>query len=162
MGGHALAVFGARAELANCILWGQTSESSSLIALQGTDERDAELIVSYCDVKNGADGIVKTGSAVVTWGAGNLNQDPRFQDPAGADAVAGTEDDNLRLRSGSPCIDAGDNTAVPTDADDLDLDQDRVERQARFVDDTATADTGVADLPAYRSIVDIGAYEFRR
>ena len=117
----------------------------------------------------GADGIVKKGPASVTWGAGNLDQDPRFQDPAGADGVVGTEDDSLRLVAGSPCIDAGNNTAVPTDADDLDLDQDRAERialdadgLARFVDDTGTADTGTADLPAYHWLVDLGAFEFAR
>jgi len=169
LGGGALAVFGARAELANCIFWDQTAASGSLIALQGTDDGETALIVSYSDVMGGADGIVKKGPASVTWGAGNLDQDPRFQDPAGADGVVGTEDDSLRLVAGSPCIDAGNNTAVPTDADDLDLDQDRAERialdadgLARFVDDTGTADTGTADLPAYHWLVDLGAFEFAR
>ncbi len=169
LGGGALAVLGVRAELANCILWDQTAAGGSVIALQGTDERNAVLIVSYSDVKGGADGIVKKGVASVTWGAKNLDRDPRFQNPAGADGVVGTEDDSLRLVAGSPCIDAGNNTAVPADADDLDLDLDRAERialdaagLARFVDDTGTANTGLADLPAYPRIVDLGAFEFTR
>ncbi|MEK7995395.1 MAG: right-handed parallel beta-helix repeat-containing protein, partial [Planctomycetota bacterium] len=169
LGGGALAVFGARAELANCILWDQASASGSLIALQGTDERDTALIVSYSDVKGGADEIVKKGPASVTWGAKNLDQDPRFQDPAGADGVVGTEDDNLRLHAGSPCIDAGDNRAVPPDADDLDLDENRTERipldldaQTRFADDPDTPDTGTPDSPGYPRIADLGAYEFIR
>lgn len=54
---------------------------------------------------------------------GNLDEDPRFQDPLGADGIAGTIDDNLRLSLGSPCIDAGNDTALPafatTDLDGL-------------------------------------------
>ena len=38
-------------------------------------------------------------------GGNNLNADPLFVDPNGADDVVGTVDDNLRLRSGSPAID---------------------------------------------------------
>jgi hypothetical protein len=33
-------------------------------------------------------------------------------DPNGPDGIAGTGDENLRLADGSPCIDAGDNSAV--------------------------------------------------
>ncbi|MBI5508960.1 MAG: hypothetical protein HY903_09420 [Deltaproteobacteria bacterium] len=50
----------------------------------------------------------------------NLNQDP-FADKDGADNVAGTLDDDLRLRAGSACIDSGDNAAVPVTVT-LDLD----------------------------------------
>jgi hypothetical protein len=158
-----------RAELINCILWDEAAATGSLIALQGTDERQASLIVSYSDVKGGADGIVKKGVVSVTWGAKNMDRDPRLQNPAGADGVVGTGDDSLRLVAGSPCIDAGNNTAVPADADDVDLDQNRAERTsldadglARFVDDTGTTNTGLADLPAYPRIVDLGAFEFAR
>src|SRR5690606_9587759 len=49
-------------------------------------------------------------------GSGNIDADPLFvRDPSpGADGVWGTVDDDygdLRLRPGSPCIDAGDSTA---------------------------------------------------
>jgi len=89
-----------------------------------------------------------------TDGGGNLDADPRFADADGPDDVAGTADDDLRLRgpggSGySPAIDAGDNDAVPTDlTDDLDgLD--------RFFDVPGVPDTGNGPAP----IVDMGAYE---
>ncbi|MHC4126584.1 MAG: dockerin type I domain-containing protein [Planctomycetota bacterium] len=58
---------------------------------------------------------------------------------------------DLRLSPGSPCIDAGDNTAVP-DGIDTDLDG-----NPRFVDDPDTVDTGYGDPP----VVDMGAYEFQ-
>ncbi len=114
----------------------------------------------------GINGIIRNGTVTVTWGGGNIDADPRFRDPLGPDRVAGTKDDDLRVRAGSPCVDAGDNTAVPADADDLDLDDDRLERipfdldgRPRFADHPDTADTGRADAPAYPTIVDIGAYE---
>jgi hypothetical protein len=81
---------------------------------------------------------------------GVLNADPLFVDSNGADNIVGTEDDNLRLQAGSPCIDAGDNSSVPTGiATDLD-------GRLRFVDDLLTADTGSGGPPT----VDMGAYEY--
>ena len=57
---------------------------------------------------------------------------------------------DLHLSAGSPCIDAGDNTAVPTGiVTDLD-------GNARFRDDPSVPDTGVGPAP----VVDMGAYEF--
>lgn len=58
---------------------------------------------------------------------------------------------DYRLASGSPCIDASDNDAVPMNIDN-DLDG-----NPRFVDDPDTKDTGKGDPP----IVDMGAYEFQ-
>jgi hypothetical protein len=46
-------------------------------------------------------------------GTGNIDADPMFVDADGADNVVGTEDDDLRHKAGSPCIDTGDNGAVP-------------------------------------------------
>lgn len=75
-------------------------------------------------------------------GVGNIDVDPLFVDAAGG---------NYRLFSGSPCIDAADNNAVPEDIS-TDLDGD-----PRFVDDPNTDDTGFGDPP----LVDMGAYEFQ-
>jgi hypothetical protein len=56
----------------------------------------------------------------------------------------------MRLRSGSPCIDAGSNAALPVDA------VTDVDGNPRFLDDPDTPDTGAGTPP----IVDMGAYEF--
>ncbi|MFC1781191.1 fibronectin type III domain-containing protein, partial [Planctomycetota bacterium] len=165
-GGEALAVQNSTATLTNCILWDHTRNVQPQIALSGTTERNAELIISHCDLLNRTDGISRTGITSYIWLSGNIDLDPRFQDPEGDDKVAGTIDDDLHIRSGSSCIDSGDNTAVPADVDDLDMDDDIFERipldfdgRSRFTDDTNALDTGVADSPAYPLIVDIGAYE---
>lgn len=98
---------------------------------------------------------------------GNISADPLFVRPAdpGPDGQWGTPDDDcgdLRLRAGSPCLDAGDNTAVPTDASDLDDDGNTAEplpsdllAGPRFADDPGTSDTGIGSPP----LVDMGAYE---
>ncbi len=48
--------------------------------------------LSYCDVRGGSLGV------------GNIDADPMFVDPVNVD---------YRLKAGSPCIDVGDNSAVP-------------------------------------------------
>ncbi len=73
-------------------------------------------------------------------GIGNIDADPLFVDPDNGD---------YRLQAGSPCIDAGDNTAVP---EDLTTDLDG---NPRFLEIPETPDTGNGTLP----IVDMGAYE---
>lgn len=47
-------------------------------------------------------------------GEGNIHADPAFADPAGADTVLGTEDDDYRLSADSPCIDKGSFSVVVT------------------------------------------------
>lgn len=88
------------------------------------------LVASYSNVQGGYPG------------TGNINADPRFVDPAG---------DDYRLAPGSPCIDTGDNDAVPAGVS-ADLDG-----NGRFVDDPYSPDGGNGDPP----IVDMGAYEFQ-
>jgi hypothetical protein len=78
---------GSNPTLANCILWGNTASEPQIY-------RDATswVTVSYSDVQGGWPGI------------DNINANPLFVDPAIGD---------YRLLLGSPCIDAGDNSAVP-------------------------------------------------
>ncbi|MHC4421013.1 MAG: right-handed parallel beta-helix repeat-containing protein [Planctomycetota bacterium] len=75
-------------------------------------------------------------------GTGNIDADPMFVDAGNGD---------YHLVSGSPAIDAGDNTAVPLGIT-TDLDG-----NPRFVDDPDTLDTGNGDPP----VVDMGAYEYQ-
>lgn len=124
---------GSSPTLTNCILWADTgSQIFSSEASLAT--------VGYCNVQGGYSG------------TGNINADPLFVDADGPDDTVGTADDNLRLSAGSPCIDAADNTAVPSGVT-TDLDG-----KPRFVDDLCTTDTGNGTPP----IVDMGAYEFLR
>lgn len=74
-------------------------------------------------------------------GEGNIDAPAGFYDPVNF---------VLRLRRGSPCIDAAENASVPpgfhTD----------IAGRSRFVDDPGTPDTGRGDVP----MVDMGAHEF--
>jgi parallel beta-helix repeat protein len=133
--------------LTSCILWADTP--GEIYADSGSP------VVAYCDVQGG-------------WtGEGNINADPLFVDPVGPDGVPATQDDDFRLSPGSPCIDAGDSTAVPLDVADLDGDGDTIERTPldlwglpRFWNDPDADDSGVADPPDYPAVVDMGAYEY--
>jgi predicted outer membrane repeat protein len=165
--GQTLALYQTTTALTNCIVWNDDQDTpQEQILVAGAQDRPAELIVSYSDLLGGAELIIRKANANVTWGSRNINVDPKFQKAAGPDGVEGTPDDDLRLQSGSLCLDAGDNTAVPADADDLNANGNRQERipfdlddQARFTDAPAAPNTGRADGTAYPLIVDLGAYE---
>jgi hypothetical protein len=107
-------------ELINCIIWDGDNE------IWNND--DSIIFIEYSNIHGGWSGE----------GGDNIDADPLFVDTDGVDNVIGTDDDDLRLLPDSPCIDAGDNSAVPesvvTD----------VGGNPRIVNDT----------------VDIGAYEF--
>ncbi len=86
-------------------------------------------------------------------GPNNLNADPRFVSAPGSNGVYDLTDD-YRLQPTSPCIDAANNArrkplsslSIPTD----------LTGSPRFVDDTATIDTGAGPGP----MADCGAFEF--
>ncbi|MGD8451773.1 MAG: right-handed parallel beta-helix repeat-containing protein [Phycisphaerae bacterium] len=81
----------------NCVVWGNTSPQDPQI--RGSD---GHLVVTYSCVQGGWEG------------DGNIDADPLFVDADGPDDVFGTEDDDLHLLEGSPCINAGDNAAIPS------------------------------------------------
>ncbi|MDH4238283.1 MAG: right-handed parallel beta-helix repeat-containing protein [Phycisphaerae bacterium] len=91
----------------NSIFWDNTAQTGSQIATTGA-HYSSRLTVSYCDIENGLEGLDVPDGCTLIWGEGNIDAIPCFVDPDGADNVFGTEDDNLRLSYGSPCIDTGD------------------------------------------------------
>jgi hypothetical protein len=99
--------------ITNCIVWGNTGSEWSSGQLYFWEMTPA---ITHSAIEDG-------------WpGEGNIDSDPLFVD---------AEDDDLRLLGGSPCLDAGDNSALP---------------------DWMTTD--VAGQPRIANeIVDIGAYE---
>ena len=134
-GGGVYFTWSSAAEITNCILWENMPEE---IHADAADE----LNVSYSVIQGGWSG----------WGWGNVDADPRFNDPPGPDGVFGTLDDELYLLPGSPCIDAGDNNAVPSAI------LSDIEGAPRFVDDpTVDPDPGHGSPP----VVDMGAFEYQ-
>lgn len=109
--------------LSGCILWDNHDSSGNGQSAQ----IDGPAAVTYSNVGGSWPGI------------GNINADPMFAD------------EDLRLSPGSPCIDAGNNDALPGDIT-LDL-----EGRRRYIDHPDTPDTGNGSPP----VIDMGAYEFR-
>ena len=133
---------GSQLAASNSILWHNTPALSPQIY----SDASSSFAIRYSLIEGGA----PDGNSV-----GIINADPIFvRNPsAGSDRKWGTADDDygdLHLRSGSPAIDAGENSSVPTgvsgDRDD----------HIRFADDPQTVDTGSGSAP----IVDLGGYEY--
>ncbi len=132
-------------EMRNCILWGNGAGDSGpeLALING-----AVATVSYSLVAGGEQAVEIAGGGV-EWRNGNRDENPILADRLGPDGIAGTGDELLVLRAGSPLIDAGENAGLEPD---VWLDASGMPRR---VDAAMYADTG-AGLGA---IVDLGAYE---
>lgn len=120
----------ANSPVTNCIFWGNTASYGKQIMWSP--------VVKYSCIQDEdpyADPIPFGGAA-----NGNTDDDPKFvdaDDPAGSDGIFGTLDDGLRLMAESPCIDTGDNNAVP-----------------------AGITTDIKGDDRINGIVDMGAYEY--
>ena len=125
--------------LTNCILWSNTDRDGSSESAQVHGERT---VVNHCHIQ---------GWTGKLGGTGNLGDDPLFIDFDGPDDLIGTEDDNLRLKPGSPCINAGDNAALPTDKLDLDSDGDPNEPIPFDFEGKPRILNGTVDIGAYES-----------
>jgi len=126
--------------LDNCILWGNTDQYSN----------------NAVDRQYGTNSLAQIIRASTT--VQGLHADPLFVNAKGNDGVAGTTDDNCRLQTNSPCIDAGDNSLLPWDFGDADGDGFLFEYYPFDLDGNAR----VVDVPwAGGTGVDRGAYEYQ-
>ena len=117
------------------------------------------LTVNHSNIEGGQAAVHVGVGGTLNWGEGNIDVDPLFVDADGPDDDPETwEDNNYRLQADSPCIDAGDNEAVPPDSADLDDDGDTDEPTPFDLDGYARIVDGDGDEEAD---VDMGAYEFQ-
>ena len=131
LGGAICSEWDADVEIANCILWGNSGQCGHQIALAEpyySPSGPSRIVIDHSNIQGGLPAIyvpsayMRFGS-LIDWGYGNIDCDPLFAEPDGADRVFGTEDDNVRLLPGSRCIDTGDNSALGSSIS-LDLDGD--------------------------------------
>lgn len=133
-GGEAIQSRDADVLIANTILRGWLGQGS-LVRHDGS-----RAIVENCNVEGSGGSGANWDARLGEDGGGNIDAIPMF-----VDALAG----DYRLRSGSPCIDAG--------AADLAQHGTDLNGCPRLVDDAYVTDTGTGPAP----IVDIGAYEWQ-
>ncbi len=128
-------------DLVSSILWGNHAGDKGQ-QVHFSDIYPHALNVDHSNIQGGLAGMFDPADPNVTASSlgGNLNSDPVF-------ALA----EDLHLMPGSPCIDAGNNAAVPVDSFDLDNDSIILEplpydldQKSRVLDET----------------VDMGAYEY--
>jgi hypothetical protein len=119
---------GGTSSFVNCIVWGNTGPGS--VADNGIRSQGGTSQVTYSDVQG------------IASGTGNINLDPKFVSPANGDYT---------LQETSPCIDAGNNSAVGAGIV-LDL-----AGLPRYADIASVTDTGNGTAP----IVDMGAHELQ-
>jgi len=141
--------------ISNSIFWGNEANGFIVEAAQLDVVDSMNVTVANCCIQN-LDAFA---------GNGNIGGNPGFVDESGADLMPGTGDEDLSLRAGSPCIDAGDLAVVPDD--NLDADADGVttgvggEKTPDISLNVRLAATDVASLTGVCGsvAVDIGAFE---
>ena len=127
----------------NCIFWNNSAGVAGDQILTTTGGLDSPTFQNSLVQGSGGSGAWDTDLG--DDGGGNIDENPLFVDADGMDNMPGTTDDNPRLQTGSPAIDAGDDSLVPVGVT-TDLDG-----NPRIVD-------GDGDMTA---TVDMGAYEFQ-
>ncbi len=113
----------------NCIVWGNITTRGIGYAEQGYSGSGGTSRMTYSAVQGGWTGV------------GNISSDPLFQNAAAYD---------FKLQSTSPCKNAGENAALPSDVGNLDWDMD--------TDETIPLDL-IRFVRKSGPTVDIGAYE---
>lgn len=132
-----------------------STTGGALFVTNGTTFTGNNLVLG----NNSADAIITDGTSTTMInyslvqggfsGTGNISAVPTFEDPNGADDIAGTVDDDYSLASSSTGIDAGNNNALPAG---LSVDYAGMPRRVNMLH---VADTGAGTAP----VVDMGAFE---
>ncbi|MEP7189877.1 MAG: fibronectin type III domain-containing protein, partial [Roseiflexaceae bacterium] len=136
---------GSRPSVSNAIFWNNNRGLGGPFGQIFDSSGNSPATVSDSLLQAGLDANVEVG------GIRNRIADPLFIDADGADNITGTLDDDLRIQSESPAIDAGNNESVPAwIATDL-------AGRPRFADHRNRPDSGIGVAP----VVDIGAYEYQ-
>ena len=142
-------------KIRNSIIWENIDDAGEGENSQVSSDNQSSTAIDY--------------SCILGWtgalgGNGNIGLPPLFIDADGPDDIYGTEDDDVRLQSGSPCIDAGNNWGVPVDVNDYDEDGITnelfpvdLDGNPRFNADENDFDPGCG-VPV---VVDMGAYEYQ-
>jgi hypothetical protein len=91
-----------RATIINCIIW-DCPTSFLLEDSPYSQDPGSHASVLFCNVEGGLPTASVEPNSTLTWGAGNLNANPQFVNLAAND---------YRLRTNSPCIDAGTNVTM--------------------------------------------------
>ncbi|HPF41466.1 MAG TPA: right-handed parallel beta-helix repeat-containing protein [Phycisphaerae bacterium] len=139
----------ATAFVSNCIFWGNQNDSglTEYAQLGNLSNFDGTITVSH--------------SCIQEWsgdlgGVGNFGSDPQFVDSDVPDNELGAADADFRLRTGSPCIDAGGNLVDidPTTPGIQPIPDRDYDRLPRYLDDPTVVDTGEGDAP----IIDVGPH----
>jgi len=101
--------------ITNCIVRGNSAKYGGQIAMWSWAQAErANVTVSYSNIQGGESSVFHTEYCTFYWGAGNIDEDPNFIDPAPVEY-------RYHILNDSPCIDAGTNTPAgglpPTDGD---------------------------------------------
>lgn len=98
----------------NSIIWGNTS-SGNTASQQVNNSNGSNPAVSYSLIQGASDSASFGDGNMVSWGIGNFNGSLAANDPKFASALAGTSaphsGGDLRLITGSPVLDSGNNLA---------------------------------------------------
>lgn len=143
--------------IANSIFWNNKVGTAHNLSDQIMIDSGSSATVTYSCLDDGTD----DGSNPYSE-ATNIDHDPEFEDPDGADNVAGTIDDNYQLMQNSPSIDTGSEAAAPADAGDVDGDNDLGEKtplDQALNDRVVFAGNLTSDPNA--CFIDMGAYEYQ-